>query len=82
MLASLESTRMSTTIIYVYLPDEAVDCWRPVEAMLQGGNRYRITSPAPDPEIERWEFGSGEVVRCECRRLEHGEVLVAVEAVR
>jgi hypothetical protein len=64
--------------IYVYLFDEGVDCWRPVEAVREGEDRYRIVSANPHPEDERWEFGSGDLVICERRRLSEGEALVAV----
>jgi hypothetical protein len=70
---------MMATTIYVYLPDEAVPCWRPVEAISVGGNRYEIVSTAPDADIERWEFGRGSIVRCERRRLGQEDVLMAVE---
>lgn len=72
---------MASVTIYVFLPEEAVDVWRPVEAELVAPGIYRITSPDPDPEDEVWEFRSGDLVRCELRRLDAGEHLVAVEAV-
>ncbi len=49
--------------IYVYLPDEQVDVWRPVQAQPLGKGLYRILSINPDPEGEKWQFGTGEVVR-------------------
>lgn len=55
--------------IYVYLPDEAVDTWRPVEAEPAGGG-FRIVSERPDDE--QWEFESSDVVRCEMRTLLSG----------
>ncbi len=64
--------------IYVFMPDEGVDTWRPVDAEAVGPGLYRIVSPDPDPEAEVWEFRSGDVVRCELRRLDGGEFLVAV----
>jgi hypothetical protein len=69
---------MATVTIYVQLLDEDVECWRPVEASNEGYGRYRIVSPNPDPDIERWPFASGALVTCERRRLSDGEVLVAV----
>ncbi len=41
--------------IYVALTDEAVDVWRPVEAVSEGGSVYRITDTAA-PSDEVWEF--------------------------
>lgn len=69
---------MKMETIYVYLLDEGVDCWRPVEAVHEGGNRYRISGVHPDPSHERWEFATEDVVVCERRTLSEGEALVAV----
>ena len=63
---------MAIETIYVYLPDEAIDCWRPVEATNEGDNRYRITTVNSHPDDERWEFTTGELVICERRRLSGG----------
>ena len=65
--------------IYVALLDEGVDVWRPVDAEVLPDGLFRIVSPAPDPDDERWEFSSGSIVRCEYRRLSEGRTLVAVE---
>jgi hypothetical protein len=70
--------------IYVYLPDESVAVWRPVEAE-PVGDAFRIVDDCPDGE--QWEFQPGDVVRCEMRTLtergpaEAGPSLVAVERV-
>ena len=64
--------------IYVYLLDEGTDSWRPVDAEHMEGLVYRIISNAPDPELENWEFTTGDVVVCERRTLSGGECLVAV----
>jgi hypothetical protein len=56
--------------IYVYLPDEAVDVWRPVEAEELDFGLYRILGPAP--EDETWEFPPESIVRIEMKRLVHG----------
>jgi hypothetical protein len=61
---------MGTRTIYVYLPDEAVDVWRPVEAEELESGLYRILGPAPEDEI--WEFPPGSIVRIEMKRLVHG----------
>ena len=53
----------NTIQIYVYLPDEAVDVWRPVEAIQEGENLYRIISLNVFDD-ENWQFKFGELVRC------------------
>ena len=68
--------------IYVQLLDEAVECWRPVEAVMVRPGVFRIVSPPPDPRHERWEFDSGQEVACEERAFADGErQLVAMRAV-
>jgi hypothetical protein len=68
--------------IYVHLPDEDVQVWRPVEAE-PVGDAFLIVGGCPDGE--RWEFQPGDVVRCETRMLtqrgsaEKGPSLVAIE---
>jgi hypothetical protein len=54
---------MGNATIFVRVLGEAVDCWRPVDAIGHGPSRYRIVGPAPTPD-EEWEFRIGEVVRC------------------
>jgi hypothetical protein len=66
--------------VYVHLPEEAVDAWRPVEAIEEGDTIYRLDSSAA-PEGEAWEFPPGARVRCEVRELSDGPALVAVELV-
>jgi len=61
---------MGTRTIYVYLPDEAVDVWRPVEAEELDSGLYHILGPVPEEEI--WEFPPGSVVRVEMKTLAHG----------
>ena len=58
--------------IYVRLLNEAVDVWRPVTAETLGGERYRIISENTDPEDEKWEFKTGDVVHCVERELMDG----------
>ena len=74
---------MAMETIFMYLMDEGVDCWRPVEAASEGGDRYRIVSVNPDPADERWQFATGELVVCERRRLSESEddSLVAVRRI-
>jgi hypothetical protein len=38
--------RVSVDTIYVYLPEEAVECWYPVCAEHTDGDRYRILDEA------------------------------------
>ncbi len=66
---------METTTIYMDLPDEAVDVWRPVRAEDLGEGHYRVLGPVPADEI--WEFQSGLVVRAQMERLSGGDKLVA-----
>ena len=54
--AATAGDRLRPTRSYVYLPEEAVDVWRPADAELVSPGVYRITSPDPDPEVELWQF--------------------------
>jgi hypothetical protein len=67
--------------IYVYLSDEAVDCWFPARAEHLGSDLYRILDEPPDDPV--WEFGKGDVVRCRFQKLGSGttfeDKLVAYE---
>jgi hypothetical protein len=63
--------------IYVYLPAERVDVWRPVEASQEDDLIYRIAD-TPEPRGEVWEFPPGSLVRCEWRELSKAPSLVAV----
>jgi hypothetical protein len=67
---------MGHTTIFVRLLGEAVDCWRPVNAV-QDGDHYQIVGTEHDPD-EEWEFQVGEVVQCKSR---DGQ-LVATQLVR
>jgi hypothetical protein len=58
--------------IYVPLLDEGTPVWRPVVASHEGGDCYRILSTNDSPDDERWEFRTGEVVRCTLRTLSDG----------
>jgi len=70
--------------IHVYLPNEAVDVWAPVEAEHVSDDAYRIIDcKGEDDEVE---FGRGVLVRCrrEQRSGDFGkvrEVLIAYEEV-
>ena len=68
------------TKIYVYLLNEGVDVWRPVDAEKVENDLYRLVGSPPD-ETEHWEFPTGSVVRAEIRSLSEGPTLVAVELI-
>jgi len=60
-----------TETIYVYLPNEAVDVWAPVDAEHVRDDLYRILDcRGEDDEVQ---FGRGSLVRCEMKRLFEGE---------
>ena len=65
--------------IYVALLGKGNNAWRRVEAIYEGEDSYRIVSENEDTE-ERWEYTTGECVRCRSTTLPSGErVLVATE---
>jgi hypothetical protein len=61
--------------IYVQLLDEDVDVWRPVTAVHEDDDTYRL--PDEQPDTETWAFSPGSRVRCERRRLSGVSELVA-----
>lgn len=61
--------------VYVQLLDEAVDVWRPVVAVAEADDVYRLPDAAPTDG--RWEFSPGARVRCESREFDGEVVLVA-----
>lgn len=65
------------TSIYVNLVGEGVAMMRTVRAEHMGKDFYLITEPMP--EGERWEFTTGQIVRCKKKSLSHGKGLVAVQ---
>ncbi len=65
--------------IYVALLDAGNDAWRRVDAVAEGEDAYRIIAVNDRPG-ERWEYGTGERVRCRSQLLPDGErVLVATQ---
>jgi hypothetical protein len=68
---------MQTETIYMYLLDEGIRVWRPVQAETLGDNLYRVVGPVPDDEV--WEFPPGATVRGQMKTFSEGhEGLVAV----
>jgi hypothetical protein len=59
-----------THTIYVYLEDEGVDVWRPVQAVRTGESTFQILGPIPEYEV--WQFQPGENVCCNERVFEGG----------
>lgn len=67
------------TTIYIRLLDEGTEVFRPTEAKVLAGNRFKVLpTPDYDPDDERWEFLPGSVVCSEKRKLGGDEVLIAV----
>jgi len=65
--------------IYVSLPDEKEGkhtICEPVKAEHLRGNLYRIVSENADPENERWEFQTGDKVRCKRSRFDDGTIFL------
>jgi len=72
-------TKSEIRRIYVALLGRGNDSWRQVEAVSEGEDAYRIVSKNDRPE-ERWEYRTGERVRCRVASLPGGErVLVATQ---
>jgi hypothetical protein len=68
---------LKEAMVYVGLVGEGLNVMRSVRAEHLGRNYYKIVEPMP--EGERWEYGPGQVVRCEKKKLSTGKALVAVE---
>ena len=66
--------------IYIYLPEEMVDVWAPVDAEHIRDDIYRIVDCRGEDEAV--EFGKDQLVHCRHRSLSGGDVLVAVEEAR
>ncbi|MEK6700550.1 MAG: hypothetical protein AABZ10_16080 [Nitrospirota bacterium] len=69
--------------IFIALLDEAVDVWRPVEAIRIEKSKYKITSVNSDPDDEHWQFVTGDIVLCEEKQFQGGSRgLIAVKKVQ
>jgi hypothetical protein len=78
LLGQVRDVLASPSEVYVALMNEGTAVWRPVPAEQVGPGVFRLGAQVP--EGESWEFGPGEVVRCEWRLFSGGETrLVAVE---
>ena len=55
---------MQTSLEQIQMPllDEAVECWRPVDAKKVGTDLYEIVGIVPEDEV--WAFQPGETVYC------------------
>ena len=65
----------SPETIYVYLDSEGTDVWAPMDAELVRDNVYRITNDRG----EKARFQSGNLVKCQLKKLSDSECLVASE---
>jgi hypothetical protein len=68
---------LKEVMVYVNLMGEGLNVMRSVRAEHLGRNFYRIVEAMPAEET--WEYGPGQVVRCEKRKLSTGKALVAIE---
>jgi hypothetical protein len=66
---------MPDTTIYIQLLDEDVDVWRPVTAIREDDDSYRLRDQQPHDET--WAFPPGSRVRCEHRTIPGTTELVA-----
>jgi hypothetical protein len=73
--------KATSTAVHIYLLDEGVDVWRPVDAILVRESVYQISSECAIPKTESWQFLPGDTVRCEEKRLSRGMCLAAMEKV-
>lgn len=56
--------------VYVALLDEAVECWRPVEAQHVEADEYVLSGSMPADEL--WECQPGDTVRCREKTFQDG----------
>ena len=65
--------------IYIRLMDEGTEVFRPTDAEVLGGDRFKVLPTHDyDPEDEQWEFVPGTVVSGVHKNLEGEDVLIAV----
>jgi len=71
------------SIIYVYLLNESVDVYRPVDALPVGEGVFKILEfPKFSDLDEIWEFPPGSLVTCAEEILDGERVLIARAMVR
>ena len=69
--------------VYIALLDEGTTVSRPTMAEVLGENIYRVlATPDYDPELEKWEYPPGSVVRCRKETRQEREILIASEMYR
>jgi hypothetical protein len=65
--------------IHIRLLHEGTECSRPTEALDLGNDLFKVLPTSNyDPGDEVWEFPPESIVRCEIRRSEGKEFLLAV----
>jgi hypothetical protein len=66
--------------IFVQLPEEGTEVWRPVQAVKFSNGLYKIISTGESDE--NWEFNTGQIVKCTNKTFADGKSgLVAIEKV-
>ena len=66
--------------IYMPLIEEAVECWRPIEAERIGADLYLVVGTVPEGEV--WTFQPGDAVLCRNHVFEDGNYgLVAYTSI-
>ena len=66
-------SRSDTIEVYVYLPEEGTDTWRPTEAIRMSSSTARLLPTGHyDSGDEIWEFKPGTVVNFEPKILSGG----------
>ena len=75
------NSNTDVTRVYVRLPGEGTEVYRPAPAIPVGAGTMLLQAPEGyDAEDEEWEFTPGTVVRVERRTRGDRDVLVAVAA--
>lgn len=66
--------------IFVLVLNEPSTMWKPVEALEMSADTYQIISENPDPQEQKWQFVTGDIVRCKTHTFINGsQGMVAVE---
>ncbi len=68
--------------IFVLVVNEPSMMWKPVEALAMSDDTYKIISANPDPQGQKWQFVTGNIVRCKQHTFMDGsQGMVAVERI-